>query len=335
MLNTLHSGNRLRVDFSKTPRQIAVPNLLQLQQKSYDDFLMIGAKNRSESTIEKVFRSVFPLNDQQNRLTLEYKGSDIVQPKYTIRECMERGLTYSVSLKINIALTIWNRDEKTGEKLDPKEIKEQAVFVRDIPLMTDRTSFIINGVERVVVNQLHRSPGVIFKEEEATTVVNKLIYSAQIIPDRGSWLYFEYDAKDILYARINKRRKIPVTILFRALDYSKEDIMKLFYENKEIFIRDNRFVTKFSAEDFAGRAPYEVRDLDGNIVVATAKRLTKKKAQKLFDEGLEWVEYPLDVLIDRHLATPIIDNESGEVLYDVVSSLDEMRLKKIIDAGVE
>ncbi len=335
MLNSLHSGNRLRVDFSKTPRQIAVPNLLQLQQKSYDDFLMIDAKNRSESTIEKVFRSVFPLNDQQNRLTLEYKGSQIVQPKYTIRECMERGLTYSVSLKMNIALTIWNRDEKTGEKLDPKEIKEQAVFVRDIPLMTDRTSFIINGVERVVVNQLHRSPGVIFKEEEATTVVNKLIYSAQIIPDRGSWLYFEYDAKDILYARINKRRKIPVTILFRALDYSKEDIMKLFYKSKEIFVRDNRFVTKFSVEDFVGRVPYEVRDLDGKIIVAAAKRLTKKKAQKLVDSGLEWVEYPIDVLMERHLSAPIFDQESGEILFDVVTPLDEMRLKKIIDAGVE
>ena len=147
---------------------------------------------------------------------------------------MEKGLTYAVSLKLNIALIIWNRDEKTGEKLDPKEIKEQAVFVRDIPLMTDRTSFIVNGVERVIVNQLHRSPGVIFKEAEATTVANKLIYSAQIIPDRGSWLYFEYDAKDIMYARINKRRKIPVTILFRALEYSKEDIIKLFYPTKEI-----------------------------------------------------------------------------------------------------
>lgn len=335
MLNTLHSGNRLRVSFAKTPQQIAVPNLLQLQQKSYDDFLMIGSKNRTESTIEKVFRSVFPLHDHQNRLTLEYKGSEIVQPKYTIRECMERGLTYSVSLKMNIALTIWNRDEKSGEKLDAKEIKNQAVYVRDIPLMTDRTSFIINGVERVVVNQLHRSPGVIFKEEEATTVVNKLIYSAQIIPDRGSWLYFEYDAKDILYARINKRRKIPVTILFRALDYSKEDIMKLFYDSKEIFVKDNRFVTKFTVEEFSGRAAYEIRDLNGEIVVAASKRLTKKKAQKLIDDGLEWVEYPLDVLIERHLSRPIIDQYSGEVIYDVVTPLDELKLKKIIDAGVE
>jgi len=205
MLNSLHSGNRLRVDFSKTPREIEIPNLLQLQQKSYENFLMLGEKDRKNSTLEKVFRSSFPIHDQQNRLTLTYKNSEIVKPKYTVRECMERGLTYSVSLKMNIALTIWNRDEKTGEKLDPKEIKEQAVFVRDIPLMTDRTSFVVNGVERVIVNQLHRSPGVIFKEEEGTTVGSGMLYSAQIIPDRGSWLYFEYDSKDILYARINKR----------------------------------------------------------------------------------------------------------------------------------
>ncbi len=335
MLNSLHSGNRLRVDFSKTPREIEIPNLLQLQQQSYENFLMLGEKDRRNSTIEKVFRASFPIHDQQNRLTLTYKNSEIIRPKYTVRECMERGLTYSVSLKMNIALTIWNRDEKTGERLDPKEIKEQAVFVRDIPLMTDRTSFVVNGVERVIVNQLHRSPGVIFKEAEATTVVNKLIYSAQIIPDRGSWLYFEYDAKDILYARINKRRKIPVTILFRALDYTKEDIIKLFYQTKEITIRDNRFLTRFNAGDFSGRTEYDVKDIDGNIIVNAGKRLTKKKAQKLIEDGLEWVEYPLDILMERHLAKAIVDNESGEVVFDVVSPLDEGKLKKIIDMGID
>ena len=335
MLNSLHSGNRLRVDFSKTPREIEIPNLLQLQQKSYENFLMLGERDRRNSTIEKVFRSSFPIHDQQNRLTLTYKNSEIIKPKYTVRECMERGLTYSVSLKMNIALTIWNRDEKTGEKLDPKEIKEQAVFVRDIPLMTDRTSFVVNGVERVIVNQLHRSPGVIFKETEATTVINKLIYSAQIIPDRGSWLYFEYDAKDILYARINKRRKIPVTILFRALDYSKEDILKLFYPTKEISIKENRFLTRFDPNDFAGRAEYDVKDMDGNIIVGAGKRLTKKRAQKLTEEGLEWVEYPLELLMERYLAKAVIDQESGEVLYDVVSSLDEAKLKKMIEQGIE
>jgi len=335
MLNSLHSGNRLRVDFSKTPREIEIPNLLQLQQKSYENFLMLGEKDRRNSTLERVFKSAFPIHDQQNRLTLNYKNSEIVKPKYTVRECMERGLTYAVSLKMNISLTIWNRDEKTGEKLDPKEIKEQAVFVRDIPLMTERTSFVVNGVERVIVNQLHRSPGVIFKEEEGTTVAAKLLYSAQIIPDRGSWLYFEYDSKDILYARINKRRKIPVTILFRALDYSKDDIVKLFYSTKEISIKDNRFLTKFNPEDFSGRADYDVKDMDGNTVVNAGKRLTKKKAQKLIDDGLEWIEYPLDILMERHLATPVIDQESGEVLYDVVASLDEAKLKKMIEQGID
>ena len=335
MLNSLHSGNRLRVDFSKTPREIEIPNLLQLQQKSYEDFLMLGERDRKSSTLEKVFRSAFPIHDQQNRLTLTYKNSEIIKPKYTVRECMERGLTYAVSLKMNIELIIWNRDEKTGEKLDPKEIKQQAVFVRDIPLMTDRTSFVVNGVERVIVNQLHRSPGVIFKEEEGTTVNSSLLYSAQIIPDRGSWLYFEYDAKDILYARINKRRKIPVTILFRALDYSKDDIVKLFYATKKIAIKDNRFLTKFDVNDFVGRAEYDVKDMDGKTVVNAGKRLTKKKAQKLMEEGLEWVEYPLDVLMERHLATPVIDQESGEVLYDVVTALDEAKLKKMIEQGID
>ena len=335
MLNSLHSGNRLRVDFSKTPREIEIPNLLQLQQKSYENFLMVDAKNRSASIIEKTFKAAFPIHDQQNRITLEYRGLEIVKPKYTVRECMERGLTYAVSLKLNIALIIWNRDEKTGEKLDPKEIKEQAVFVRDIPLMTDRTSFIINGVERVIVNQLHRSPGVIFKETESTTAVSKLLYSAQIIPDRGSWLYFEYDAKDILYARINKRRKIPVTILFRALEYSKEDILKLFYATKEIVIKDNRFLVKYDPADFGARADYDIKDMDGNVIVASGKRLTKKKAQKLLEEGLEWIEYPLEILMERHLAKPIINQETGEVLYDVVTQLDETKLKRIIDSGAE
>ncbi len=335
MLNSLHSGNRLRVDFSKTPREIEIPNLLQLQQKSYENFLMLDEKDRKNSILERVFRSAFPIHDQQNRITLSYKNSEIIKSKYTVRECMERGLTYSVSLKMNISLTIWNRDEKTGEKLDPKEIKEQSVFVRDIPLMTDRTSFVVNGVERVIVNQLHRSPGVIFKEEEGTTVGAGMLYSAQIIPDRGSWLYFEYDSKDILYARINKRRKIPVTILFRALDYSKDDIIKLFYSTKEIVIKDNRFLTKFNIDDFTGRAEYDVKDINGKTIVNAGKRLTKKKAQKLLEDGLEWIEYPLDILMDRHLAKPIIDQESGEVLYDTITPLDEGKLKKIIEQNIE
>ncbi len=334
MLNTLYSGNRLRVDFSKTPQQIEVPNLLQLQQSSYDKFLMLDEKDRTTSGIEKVFQSVFPIHDAQNRLSVEYVGSEVGKPKYTVRECMERGLTYAVSLRMKTRLVLWERDENTKEKLGVKDIKEQSIFVRDIPLMTDRTSFIINGVERVVVNQLHRSPGVIFKEEESTTAGNKLIYTGQIIPDRGSWLYFEYDPKDILYMRINKRRKVPVTIMFRALGYSKQDILKLFYPIQTIKIEDNAFSMKFNPEDYSARISYDLYSTDGKLLVAAGKRLSAKKAQKFIDEGVEFVSYPLEILLDRYLAEPIIDPETGEVLFDTMTHIDEAKLKKLVEIGV-
>jgi DNA-directed RNA polymerase subunit beta len=334
MLNTLYSGNRLRVDFSKTPQQIEVPNLLQLQQSSYDKFLMLEEKDRTLSGIENVFQSVFPIHDTQNRLTVEYIGSEVGKPKYTVRECMERGLTYAVSLRMKTRLILWDRDENTKEKLGVKDIKEQSIFVRDIPLMTERTSFIINGVERVVVNQLHRSPGVIFKEEESSTSGNKLIYTGQIIPDRGSWLYFEYDPKDILYMRINKRRKVPVTIMFRALGYSKQDILKLFYPINTIKINENNFSIAFNPNDYAGRLLFDLVDMNAKVLVAAGKRLSAKKAQKFVEDGLKTVEYPLEILLDRYLAEPIIDPETGEILFDTMTHIDETKLKKMSEIGI-
>jgi len=334
MLNSLRSGNRLRVDFSKNPKHIKVPNLLQLQQKSYEQFLSVGNKAK-DSGIEKVFTSIFPIHDPQNRLTLEYVESEIGKPKYTIRECMERGLTYSVYLKMKIRLILWDKNEKTGEKTGVKDIKEQILYIRDIPLMTGRTSFIINGVERVVVNQLHRSPGVIFKEEESSTLANKLLYTAQIIPDRGSWLYFEYDAKDTLYVRINKRRKVPVTILFRALGYSKQDILKLFYPIQTIKIIDGKFLIKFNEKDFLGKVEFDLRDQDGNLLVSAGKRLTAKKAAKIKESGIEWMEYPLEILMNRFLASPIIDNESGEVIFETLTQLDDAKLAQLIEMKLD
>lgn len=333
MLNSLKSGNRLRVDFSKFPQALNIPNLLQLQQNSYDDFLMIDKEDRANSGIEKVFRSVFPIHDAKNTMTLEYVGNEFGKPKYTIRESMERGLTYSVPLKIKVRLIIWDKNEKTDERIGVKDIKEQSIYVREIPLMTDRTSFIINGVERVVVNQLYRSPGVIFKSEESSTVSNKLIFTSQIIPDRGSWIYFEYDAKDTLYVRINKRRKIPVTILFRAMGYSKQNIIKMFYPTLNIKIENNKFLVKFDPREFSGRLEYDLKDKDGNLILAAGKRLTAKKAQSLKEEGLNLIEYPVETLFERYLAEPIINNETGEVLYETLTQLDENKLKKIIELG--
>ena len=321
------SKNRLRIDFSSTSNQIDIPNLLQLQQKSFDDFLNYANASK-ESGIEKVFKSIFPIHDPQNRLSLEYVSSEIGKPKYTVRECMERGLTYSVNLKMKIRLTLHEKDEKTGEKVGIKDIKEQEIFIREIPLMTDRTSFIINGVERVVVNQLHRSPGVIFKEEESSTVANKLVYTAQIIPDRGSWLYFEYDVKDVLYVRINKRRKMPITMLFRALGYKKQDIIKLFYPVQTIHIKKDKFLIEFNPNDFLERVEYDIKDDKGKLIIQAGKRLSKKKAEQLVKDGLKWIEYPVEILSHRYLAKPILD-ENQEILFDSLTLLDENKLAKI------
>ncbi len=329
MLNSLYSGNRLRIDFSNVAREIQIPNLLELQKKSFDIFLNTD-NSGSESGIEKVFRSTFPIHDAQNRISLEYVSSELSKPRYTVRECMERGLTYSTNLKIKIRLIVHEKDEKTGEKIGVKDIKEQDIFIRDIPLMTDRVSFIINGVERVVVNQLHRSPGVIFKEEESPTVANKLIYTAQIIPDRGSWLYFEYDAKDVLYVRINKRRKVPITILFRALGYKKQDIVRLFYPIQNLTIKDGKFFVPFNLDDYVGRVDYDIKNENGEILHAAGKRLTKKKADQLIQSGVTSVEYPVEVLMSRFLSAPVIDNESGEVIYDTLTQLDENKIAKIL-----
>ena len=331
MLNQLKSANRLRLDFSKIPQALDIPNLLQLQQNSFHNFLNLD--DAKESGIQKVFKSIFPIHDGHNKLTLEYVESEFGTPKYTVRECMEKGLTYSIPMKIKVRLVLHERDEKTGEIIGTKDIKEQTLYIRDIPLMTERTSFIINGVERVVVNQLHRSPGVIFKKDEAKDS-KKLLYSGQIIPDRGSWIYFEYDVKDTLFVRINKRRKVPVTILLRALGYSKEDILKLFYPITKIKIENNQFLMPFDPEVLEGRAQFDIEDKDGNLIIAAGKRLTKRKAKKLKEEGLEWIKYPLETLLDRHLASPVIDMVTGEVLYDTLTQLNENRLKKMIESQI-
>ncbi len=330
MLNQLKSANRLRIDFSKIPQILDIPNLLHLQQNSFKDFINI--ENPEKSGINKVFKSMFPITDAQNRITLEYAGIEFKKPKYTVRECMEKGLTYSIPIRIKIRLIVHEKDEKTGEVIGIKDIKEQTLFIRDIPLMTERTSFIINGVERVIVNQLHRSPGVIFKQEEAQNS-NKLLYSAQIIPDRGSWVYFEYDVKDVLYVRVNKRRKVPVTILLRAMDYSKEDILKMFYPILDIKIKNNKFLMLSSSLE-PGKYDFDIIDEDGNILLSAGKRLTQRKLEKIQKEH-KFIEYPIDILLDRHLAEPIYDPLTGEVLFDTLTILNDVKLKKILESQID
>jgi len=330
MLNTIKSGERLRVDFSKVPQILDIPNLLHLQQNSFKDFLNL--EKPEESGLHKIFKSMFPITDSQNRITIEYLGLEFKKPKYSVRECMEKGLTYSIPIRIKVRLLVHERDEKTGEKIGIKDVREQYLYIRDVPLMTDRTSFIINGVERVIVNQLHRSPGVIFKREEAQNS-NKLLYSAQIIPDRGSWLYFEYDVKDIIYVRINKRRKVPVTILLRAMDYSKEEILKLFYPIITIKIFNNNFYMSTSQLE-PGKLEWHLKDENGNVLLEAGKRLTSRRLEKIRTK-YEWVEYPLELLLDRTLAEPVYDPLTGEILFDSLTELSEHKLKRIAESQID
>lgn len=334
MSEQIKQNKRLRIDFTKNPQLLDVPDLLSLQRDSYNDFLFANATK--ESGIEKVFKSIFPIQDAQNRITLEYAGCEFGKPKYTTREAMERGITYSIPLKIKIRLIFWEKDEKSGEKLAVKDVKEQSIFIREIPLMTDRTSFIINGVERVVVNQLHRSPGVIFKEEESNTASNKLIYTGQIIPDRGAWLYFEYDAKDILYARINKRRKIPVTVILRAIGYTKQDIINIFYPSLHVHFEKDKCFVPFSVENIGAKAEFDIKDSKGNLLLASGKRVGSKKLKELkeLEKDIKWMEYPIQRLNERYLSEAIYD-KNGELLFDILTQLDESKIQKILESGVK
>lgn len=329
--------SRLRVDFSKNVQNLEIPNLLSLQKDSYDTFLY--SINGEESGIEKVLKSIFPIQDTQNRVTLEYVNCEFGKSKYTIRETMERGVTYSIPLKIKIRLLLWEKNEK-NERVGVKDMKEQTIIVREIPLMTDRMSFIINGVERVVVNQLHRSPGVIFKEEESKTSTTssktkKLIYTGQIIPDRGSWLFFEYDSKDIMYVRINKRRKMPITILLRSMGYDKSQIINMMYPILKVKVKKDRFLISFIESDYEGRLEYDLKNKKGEIVLEAGKRLSAKKAITLKESGLDFVEYPNKILSLRYLAEPLFDPKSGELLFDLLTLLDESKLKKIVELGIK
>jgi len=335
MSNILKSGNRLRVDFSTSTSAIQIPNLLDLQKVSYEKFLMLGSKDKTTSGLNRVFKSIFPIDDIHNRIKLEFLSSELTKGKYSPDDAIIRGGTYGATLKIDIKLTLYNIDENTGEKLGVKNSKIQTLTIKDIPMITDKASFIVNGVERVVVSQLHGSPGVIFKEEESPTVSNKLLYSAKLIPSRGSWLYFEYDSKDILNVRINKRRKAPVTILLRALGYSKEDILKIFYPIQTIYFKKNKFITKFEPEEHTDRLNFDLVDENGKTIINAGKRLTQRKLKALVDSGLDMIEYPVEALLERYTASAIYDKKTGELLFDTLTPLSDIKIKEMLDNDIK
>ena len=226
MAKSFTGRKRVRKDFGRIPSVAPMPNLIEVQKSSYDSFLESGVNGRTASGLEEVFRSVFPIKDFAGKGELEFVRYELEEPKYDVEECQQRGMTFAAPLKVTLRLVVWDVDEDTGAR-SIRDIKEQDVYMGDMPLMTDKGTFIINGTERVIVSQMHRSPGVFFDHDKGKTHSSgKYLFAARVIPYRGSWLDFEFDAKDLVYVRIDRRRKLPVTTLLYALDSVATELLR-------------------------------------------------------------------------------------------------------------
>ncbi|HEX5935051.1 MAG TPA: DNA-directed RNA polymerase subunit beta, partial [Pseudorhizobium sp.] len=341
MAQTLSFNGRRRVRkfFGKIPEVTEMPNLIEVQKASYDQFLMVEepAGGRPDEGLNAVFRSVFPITDFSGASMLEFVSYEFEPPKFDVEECRQRDLTYAAPLKVTLRLIVFDIDEDTGAK-SIKDIKEQSVYMGDMPLMTDNGTFIVNGTERVIVSQMHRSPGVFFDHDKGKSHSSgKLLFAARVIPYRGSWLDIEFDAKDIVYARIDRRRKIPVTSLLMALGMDGEDILSTFY-TKSDYVRDGEgWRIPFQPETLKGaKALSDMIDADtGEVVVEAGKKLTPRLLRQLTDKGLKALKATNDDLYGNYLAEDIVNVETGEIYLEAGDEIDEKTLPIILDAGFD
>ena len=334
----LVNGRRVeRKNYGKIKDILEVPNLIRIQLNSFRDFLQpdVEPEKRESKGLQKVFNDIFPIHDFYGTASLEFVKYELGKPKYSPEECVKKGLTYAVPLKVTLKLIVYEVDEQTGAKR-VKSMKEQDVYFGEMPIMTEVGSFIINGVERVVVSQLHRSPGVYFSEEPVK-IGRRPNFSARIIPDRGSWIDFEFDSKDILYVRIDKRRKIPVTTLLKALGYTPEEIIAEFYQREHIVVEDGEFyaVVKEDGETFAGLKPIEtVKDKDGEVVLKEGRKITKQLFEKALGKGIRKIKISKEDILGKSLAHDVVDMETGEVIAECNQELTEDVLESMLEKGI-
>ncbi|EKV26104.1 DNA-directed RNA polymerase beta subunit [Caenispirillum salinarum AK4] len=350
----------MRKDFGRIPSVAPMPNLIEVQKSSYDSFLESGVNGRTASGLEEVFKSVFPIKDFAGKGELEFVSYELEEPKYDVEECQQRGMTFAAPLKVTLRLVVWDVDEDTGAR-SIRDIKEQDVYMGDMPLMTDKGTFIVNGTERVIVSQMHRSPGVFFDHDKGKTHSSgKYLFAARVIPYRGSWLDFEFDAKDLAYVRIDRRRKLPVTTLLYALDsaatealraerkaegkpidpaeingMNSEDILSYFYD-KVLYTRDSRgWKTAFNAD--AMRGVKLVSDLidakTGETLMEAGQKVTARAARKLAEQGLEEIRVQAEDLTGRYAAEDIIDPASGEIFVEAGEEITEDVLASLERGG--
>ncbi|MCF8093897.1 MAG: DNA-directed RNA polymerase subunit beta [Desulfobacteraceae bacterium] len=329
---------RFRKNFGRIQTIVDIPDLIGVQRESYDRFLQmdVAPENRRDTGLQAVFNSVFPVKDFTGTASLEFVSYNFGEVKYSVNECINRGMTYEISVSIRVRLVVYETDKTTGVS-NIRDIKEQEIYFGTLPLMTERGTFIINGTERAIVSQLHRSSGVFFDHDKGKTHSSgRIIYTARIIPVRGSWIDMEIDPKDIVYVRIDRRRKFPVTLLFKALGYTDDDILSYFYNTEKIYIKDGRFVREFNPEFLKGERPGEdlVNPETGEVLVKKGRMITKRAIRQMQTAGLEYVPMTNGELEERVVASDVVNPETGEVIASSNDTLDATLLEQISQAGV-
>ncbi|MEY9753398.1 DNA-directed RNA polymerase subunit beta [Bradyrhizobium yuanmingense] len=334
---TFTGRKRVRKFFGHIKEVAEMPNLIEVQKASYDQFLMVDEPQggRLDEGLQAVFRSVFPISDFSGTSMLEFVRYEFEQPKYDVDECRQRGMTFAAPLKVTLRLIVFDIDEETGAK-SVKDIKEQDVYMGDIPLMTMNGTFIVNGTERVIVSQMHRSPGVFFDHDKGKTHSSgKLLFAARVIPYRGSWLDIEFDAKDIVYARIDRRRKIPVTSLMFALGLDGEAILSTFYK-KILYKRTKEgWRVPFDANRFRGYSTVnDLIDADtGKVVLEAGKKLTVRAARQIQEKGLKALRMADEELVGNYVAEDLVNPKTGEIHAEAGEEITDKLMKALNEQG--
>ena len=328
---------RIRKNFGKLPGILDVPYLLSIQLASYQKFLQqeVSADERTDMGLHSAFNSVFPIVSYSGSAALEYVSYRLGEPVFDVKECQLRGLTYAAPLRVLVRLVIYDK-ESSGSKKKVKDIREQEVYLGEMPLMTDHGTFVINGTERVIVSQLHRSPGVFFDHDKGKTHSSgKLLFSARVIPYRGSWLDFEFDPKDCVFVRIDRRRKLPVTILLRALEYTNEQILDIFFETNEFSLSSKGITLKLVAERLRGEtASFDIK-IGRKMIVEKDRRITIRHIRELEKAKVKQLDVPPEYLEGRVLAHDIVDEETGELLAGANDELTGETVEKLLENGVK
>ena len=325
MSQTLQNRKRLRKTFQRNDQIAEMPNLIEVQKFSYELFLQrfVSSEDRLDKGLENVFRSVFPISDFSETSTIEYISYSFDEPKFDTDECIQRGLTYAAPLKVTLRLIVFDVDEETQAK-SVKDVKEQDVYMSDLPLMTENGTFIINGTERVVVSQMHRSPGVFFDHDKGKTHSSgKILFAARIIPYRGSWMDFEFDPKDIVNARIDRKKKIPATTILYSLGYDAEEILSMFYKSEDYTKYKDGWKKDFKAENIVGGKSLFPLVSKGKVIVEQGKKFTPRLLKQLEEKNIKELEISNEELIGKFVSEDIVNTETGEIFAEAGEEITE------------